>query len=180
MGRRRRQERGCDPHPGDIRQLQLAKSAIYSGIVLLQRVMGIDDEHLAELMLCGGFGNYINTESAVAIRLLPNISLDRIAYVGNAAHLGAQMALLSEHERERAEGLARRIEHVALARAAGLPGHLRRRNGLRRRARGRAGAHSGSRRGADAGRGRRATRIDRGRRATKVGGEMSGDGATVG
>ena len=77
--------------------------------------MGIDDEHLAELMLCGGFGNYINTESAVAIRLLPNISLDRIAYVGNAAHLGAQMALLSEHERERAEGLARRIEHVALA-----------------------------------------------------------------
>ena len=100
---------------GDIRQLQLAKSAIYSGIVLLQRVMGIDDEHLAELMLCGGFGNYINTESAVAIRLLPNIALDRIAYVGNAAHLGAQMALLSERERERAEELAQRIEHVALA-----------------------------------------------------------------
>ena len=100
---------------GDIRQLQLAKSAIYSGIVLLQRVMDIDDDHLAELMLCGGFGNYINTESAVAIRLLPNIALDRIAYVGNAAHLGAQMALLSERERERAEELAQRIEHVALA-----------------------------------------------------------------
>ena len=100
---------------GDIRQLQLAKSAIYSGIVLLQRVMGIDDEHLAELMLCGGFGNYINTESAVAIRLLPDIALDRIAYVGNAAHLGAQMALLSERERDRAEELAQRIEHVALA-----------------------------------------------------------------
>ena len=100
---------------GDIRQLQLAKSAIWSGIVLLQRVMGIDDADLAELMLCGGFGNYINTESAVAIRLLPNISIDRIAYVGNAAHLGAQMALLSERERERAEELAQRIEHVALA-----------------------------------------------------------------
>ena len=100
---------------GDIRQLQLAKSAIWSGIVLLQRVMGIDDADLAELMLCGGFGNYINTESAVAIRLLPDIALDRITYVGNAAHLGAQMALLSERERTRAEGLARRIEHVALA-----------------------------------------------------------------
>ena len=100
---------------GDIRQLQLAKSAIYSGIVLLQRVMGIDDAALAELMLCGGFGNYINTESAVAIRLLPNLPLDRITYVGNAAHLGAQMALLSERERERAEELAQRIEHVALA-----------------------------------------------------------------
>ena len=100
---------------GDIRQLQLAKSAIYSGIVLLQRVMGIDDADLAELMLCGGFGNYINTESAVAIRLLPNVPLDRISYVGNAAHLGAQMALLSERERTRAEELAQRIEHVALA-----------------------------------------------------------------
>ena len=100
---------------GDIRQLQLAKSAIWSGIVLLQRVMGIDDADLAELMLCGGFGNYISTESAVAIRLLPDIDLDRITYVGNAAHLGAQMALLSERERTRAEELARRIEHVALA-----------------------------------------------------------------
>ena len=100
---------------GDIRQLQLAKSAIWSGIVLLQRVMGIGDEDLAELMLCGGFGNYISTESAVAIRLLPNIPLDRISYVGNAAHLGAQMALLSERERTRAEELAQRIEHVALA-----------------------------------------------------------------
>ena len=100
---------------GDIRQLQLAKSAIWSGIVLLQRVMGIDNADLSELMLCGGFGNYINTESAVAIRLLPDVDLDRITYVGNAAHLGAQMALLSERERTRAEELARRIEHVALA-----------------------------------------------------------------
>ena len=100
---------------GDIRQLQLAKSAIWSGIVLLQRVMDIDDADLAELMLCGGFGNYIDTESAVAIRLLPDIDLDRITYVGNAAHLGAQMALLSERERTRAEELAQRIEHVALA-----------------------------------------------------------------
>lgn len=100
---------------GDIRQLQLAKSAIWSGIVLLQRVMGIDDADLAELMLCGGFGNYISTESAVAIRLLPDVPLHRISYVGNAAHLGAQMALLSERERTRAEELARRIEHVALA-----------------------------------------------------------------
>ena len=100
---------------GDIRQLQLAKSAIYSGIIMLQRVMGIDDADLAELMLCGGFGNYISTESAVAIRLLPRLPLERITYVGNAAHLGAQMALLSERERERAAELARRIEHVALA-----------------------------------------------------------------
>jgi uncharacterized 2Fe-2S/4Fe-4S cluster protein (DUF4445 family) len=99
----------------DIRQLQLAKSAIYSGIVLLQKVMGISDDDLAELMMCGGFGNYINIESAVRIRLLPALPLDTITYEGNAALMGAQMALLSETERERARDLAMRIEHVALA-----------------------------------------------------------------
>jgi uncharacterized 2Fe-2S/4Fe-4S cluster protein (DUF4445 family) len=99
----------------DIRQLQLAKSAIYSGIVMLQRVMGVSNDRLRELMLCGGFGNYINIESAVNIRLLPTLPTERITYVGNAALLGAQMALLSETERRRAFELAQRIEHVALA-----------------------------------------------------------------
>jgi uncharacterized 2Fe-2S/4Fe-4S cluster protein (DUF4445 family) len=99
----------------DIRQLQLAKGAICSGIVMLQHVLGVADAELTELMLCGGFGNYISTRSAVRIRLLPPLSLDRITYWGNAAALGAQMALLSETERERAAVLARDIEHVSLA-----------------------------------------------------------------
>lgn len=100
---------------GDIRQLQLAKGAICSGVVTLQKVMGVPDAEIAELMLCGGFGNYINTESAVRIRLLPALPLERIIYYGNAAALGAQMALLSETERARAEVLAREIAHVSLA-----------------------------------------------------------------
>ena len=99
----------------DIRQLQLAKSAIFSGVVMLQQVMGVPNEDLSELMLCGGFGNYISIESAVKIRLLPTLPLERITYVGNAALMGAQMALLSETERHRALELAQKIEHVALA-----------------------------------------------------------------
>jgi uncharacterized 2Fe-2S/4Fe-4S cluster protein (DUF4445 family) len=66
-------------------------------------------------MLCGGFGNYINIASAVKIRLLPELPIDRITYMGNAAAIGAQMALLSETERLRAFDLSQRIEHVALA-----------------------------------------------------------------
>jgi len=99
----------------DIRQIQLAKSAIYSGIVMLQTVMNVPNDQLAELMLCGGFGNYISVASSVKIRLLPDLPLDRITYMGNAAATGAQMALLSETERLRAFDLARQIEHVALA-----------------------------------------------------------------
>ncbi len=100
---------------GDIRQLQLAKGAICAGVMLLQKVMKLPTEKIAELMLCGGFGNYINTTSALRIRLLPELPADRITYFGNAAALGAQMALLSETERARAADVARRIEHVSLA-----------------------------------------------------------------
>jgi uncharacterized 2Fe-2S/4Fe-4S cluster protein (DUF4445 family) len=99
----------------DVRQLQLAKGAIYSGILMLKKVMGVETGQIKELMLAGGFGNYINIESAVRIHLLPDLPIEKIRYVGNAAALGAQMALLSESERNRAIALARNIEHVSLA-----------------------------------------------------------------
>jgi uncharacterized 2Fe-2S/4Fe-4S cluster protein (DUF4445 family) len=99
----------------DVRQVQLAKGAIASGIRMLQRLLGVADRDLAELMLAGGFGNYLSIRSAVRIGLIPALPEARIRYVGNAAALGAQLALLSEPERERAATLARRIEHVALA-----------------------------------------------------------------
>jgi uncharacterized 2Fe-2S/4Fe-4S cluster protein (DUF4445 family) len=82
---------------------------------MLRDVMGVTSDEIAELMLCGGFGNYISIESSVKIRLLPELPLERITYMGNAAAIGAQMALLSETERLRAFELAQGIEHVALA-----------------------------------------------------------------
>lgn len=100
---------------GDIRQLQLAKSAIYSGIAMLMSEMGVGADEMAELLVCGGFGNYVDLPSAVRIRLLPDMPADKITYAGNAALMGAQMALLSETELDRATELTGRIEHVALA-----------------------------------------------------------------
>lgn len=99
----------------DVRQVQLAKGAIASGVAMLQHVAGIPRERIAELMLAGGFGNYISIRSAVRIGLIPPLPEEKIRYVGNAASLGAQLCLLSETERERAEYLAARIEHVSLA-----------------------------------------------------------------
>jgi uncharacterized 2Fe-2S/4Fe-4S cluster protein (DUF4445 family) len=99
----------------DIRQVQLAKGAIGGGIRMLQRVLGVADADLSELLLAGGFGNYLSARSAIRIGLIPDLPVERIRYVGNAAALGAQLALLSEAERARAEELARSIEHVSLA-----------------------------------------------------------------
>jgi uncharacterized 2Fe-2S/4Fe-4S cluster protein (DUF4445 family) len=99
----------------DVRQLQLAKGAIASGIAMLQHVAGVPAAQVAELLLAGGFGNYLSIASAVRIGLIPDLGPERTRYVGNAAALGAQLCVLSEAERARADGLARRIEHVSLA-----------------------------------------------------------------
>jgi uncharacterized 2Fe-2S/4Fe-4S cluster protein (DUF4445 family) len=99
----------------DVRQVQLAKGAIAGGLRMLQHVLGIPDDAIAELMLAGGFGNYLSIRSARRMGLIPALPLERIRYVGNAAALGAQLALLSEAERARADEIAARIEHVALA-----------------------------------------------------------------
>src|SRR5881409_86677 len=99
----------------DVRQVQLAKGAIASGVTMLQHVAGVPTEMVAELMLAGGFGNYVSIASALRIGLIPPLPRERIRYVGNAASLGAQLCLVSETERARAETVAARIEHVSLA-----------------------------------------------------------------
>jgi uncharacterized 2Fe-2S/4Fe-4S cluster protein (DUF4445 family) len=99
----------------DVRQVQLAKGAIAAGVMMLQHVAGVPSETVAELMLAGGFGNYVSIESALRIGLIPPLPRERIRYVGNAASLGAQLCLVSETERARAETVAGRIEHVSLA-----------------------------------------------------------------
>jgi uncharacterized 2Fe-2S/4Fe-4S cluster protein (DUF4445 family) len=100
----------------DVRQVQLCKGAIASGVLMLQHVAGVPDERVSEIMLAGGFGNYLSIPSARRIGLIPpGVPEERIRYVGNAAALGAQLALVSETERRRAEEIARAIEHVSLA-----------------------------------------------------------------
>lgn len=99
----------------DIRQLQLGKGSIRAAIETLLRVAEASADDLGEIVLAGAFGNYIRKESAVRIGLLPSIDVDSIVPVGNAAGAGAKLALISVRERERASGLADRIEHIELA-----------------------------------------------------------------
>jgi uncharacterized 2Fe-2S/4Fe-4S cluster protein (DUF4445 family) len=112
------EESGRRGHPADAGrhpQLQLAKAAIYGGVLMLQKIMGIGDGPIEEVLLSGGFGNYVNIQSAVRIGLLPALPVERISYVGNTALLGAQLALMSETERALAFEVAGKVEHVALA-----------------------------------------------------------------
>jgi len=99
----------------DVRQVQLAKGAIASGIAMLLHVAAVPLERVEELLLAGGFGNYLSILSAIRIGLIPALPVGRVRYVGNAASLGAQLCLLSEAERARADTIASAIEHVSLA-----------------------------------------------------------------
>ena len=99
----------------DLRELQLAKGALYAGLQILLQEAGLTRDDLDEVLLAGAFGSYIRKESAREIGLLPGIPLEKITPVGNAAGRGARAALISRTERARAFALPEQIEHVELS-----------------------------------------------------------------
>jgi len=99
----------------DIREIQLAKAAIYTGAYVLMKRQGVTPSKIGKFYLAGAFGNYIDLQSARVIGLYPDVSLDRVRFVGNAAGAGARMALLSTRIRDLARELASKVEYVQLA-----------------------------------------------------------------
>ncbi|MEM1550280.1 MAG: ASKHA domain-containing protein [Candidatus Methanomethylicia archaeon] len=99
----------------DIREIQLAKAAIYSGcyILMKKKNLGLDD--INRVFIAGAFGNYIDVENAKIIGLIPDIPSDKVKFVGNTAIVGAKMALLSSEVRSEAESLANIIRYHELA-----------------------------------------------------------------
>jgi uncharacterized 2Fe-2S/4Fe-4S cluster protein (DUF4445 family) len=79
----------------DIREVQLAKSAILSGVKILLKQSGLSFDQIDTLFLAGGFGNYINIDSAIRIGLIPQQLKGRIIPVGNTSGTGALAALKS-------------------------------------------------------------------------------------
>ncbi|MBN2592886.1 MAG: DUF4445 domain-containing protein [Sedimentisphaerales bacterium] len=104
----------------DIRQMQLAKGAIRTGIKILQQKIGLEDSDVKRILLAGAFGNYIRRESALRIGLLPIVEVEKIHFVGNAAAAGAQKILLSRQCRNQARELARKIKYVEIAHEPGF------------------------------------------------------------
>ena len=100
---------------GDLRELQLAKGAIYAGLMILLKEAGIKADDLDQVLLAGAFGNYVRKESALTIGLLPPLPPDKIVAVGNAAGDGSKMALASKVIRERAIALPDKVEHLELS-----------------------------------------------------------------
>ncbi|MBU3946793.1 MAG: DUF4445 domain-containing protein [Proteobacteria bacterium] len=99
----------------DIRELQLAKSAIRTGIQLLLEAKGCTENDITQIIIAGAFGSYINVDSAVTVGLLPCLPVERFKQVGNAAGIGAKMALISSGKRLEAQNLASRTHYIELS-----------------------------------------------------------------
>ena len=97
----------------DVRQIQLAKAALYAGARLLMDRLGI--ERIDRLRLAGAFGNHIDVKYAMVLGLVPDCALDAAGSAGNAAGDGARIALLERGARDRIAALVRRIEKVETA-----------------------------------------------------------------
>ena len=98
----------------DVRAIQLAKGALYTGIHLLCREAGILKP--SSMLIAGAFGSYIDKQDALTIGLFPEMNLIDLNIVGNAAGAGAIMTLFDETCRQKALQLARSIRVIDLAR----------------------------------------------------------------
>jgi uncharacterized 2Fe-2S/4Fe-4S cluster protein (DUF4445 family) len=102
----------------DVRELQLATAAIRAGMHLLLRRTGLEPDDLGAVLLAGAFGNFIRRSNARRVGLLPQIPCSRVRFIGNAASLGAKLALLSTEERDYARRLVECTRHIDLSRDA--------------------------------------------------------------
>lgn len=99
----------------DVREVQLAKSAIASGIRILMKEAGLTYDKVDALYLAGGFGNYIRNKSAIRIGLLPAELENKIIPVGNTSGSGALISLKSDQFDDIINEFKEKMDYIELA-----------------------------------------------------------------
>ncbi len=96
----------------DVRQIQLAKAALYTAAQILLREA--DLERPDRIILAGAFGSHIDPTQALILGMIPDCPLENVSAVGNAAGDGARIALLNKAKRHEAMEVARSVTRVEL------------------------------------------------------------------
>lgn len=99
----------------DVRELQLAKGAIHAGAITLMKKYGVTEKDIDKVFLAGAFGSYVDPVSGMMVGMYPEMDLEKLRIVGNAAGTGARIALLSKRARKTAEELSKRAEYIELS-----------------------------------------------------------------
>ncbi len=97
----------------DIREIQMAKAALYSGARLLMDKFGVDK--VDRVVLAGAFGAHISPKHAMVLGMIPDAPLDKVTSAGNAAGTGARIALINNEARAEIEETVRNIHKIETA-----------------------------------------------------------------
>ncbi|MFK7940974.1 MAG: ASKHA domain-containing protein [Roseovarius sp.] len=97
----------------DIREIQMAKAALYSGARLLMDKFGVDE--VDRVVLAGAFGAHISPKHAMVLGMIPDALLDKVTSAGNAAGTGARIALLNCDARDEIEDTVHKIHKIETA-----------------------------------------------------------------
>jgi uncharacterized 2Fe-2S/4Fe-4S cluster protein (DUF4445 family) len=108
---------------GDIDNLVRAKAAMFAGYVTLLQNVGYTLQDLDQVILSGGFGNFINIENAIAIGLLPDLPRDRFQFVGNGSLQGATLLALSREMLAEERRVASMMTNFELSETPGFMNH---------------------------------------------------------
>ncbi|WP_328597314.1 ASKHA domain-containing protein [Heliobacterium mobile] len=99
----------------DVRQVQLAKGAIRTGIDLLLRSKGITSDAVDRVLIAGSFGYHLRAKSLIHLGLLPDSFDGKIEFIGNTSKTGAQAFLMNQSLRKEMEKGVTEIEVIELA-----------------------------------------------------------------
>ncbi len=97
----------------DIRQIQMAKAALYSGARLLMDKFEVDK--VDRIVLAGAFGAHISPKHAMVLGMIPDAPLENVTSAGNAAGTGARIALLNTEARREIEATVHNIHKIETA-----------------------------------------------------------------
>ncbi len=99
----------------DIDNLMRAKAAIFAGFSVLADSVGVPLESVEQLLIGGGFGQYINVEKAIQIGLLPDLPWEKFNFLGNTSLKGAYLALLDRNNRDEITEIANKMTYIELS-----------------------------------------------------------------
>ncbi|MGC1401300.1 MAG: ASKHA domain-containing protein [Thermodesulfobacteriota bacterium] len=99
----------------DIDNLIRAKGAMYAGYITLLSEVGLSMNDLEQVIIAGGFGNYINIEKSITIGLLPELPLEKFKFIGNGSLLGARLICFSNVLRSEIKNIFNKITNIELS-----------------------------------------------------------------
>ncbi|MDP2181494.1 MAG: ASKHA domain-containing protein [Actinomycetota bacterium] len=104
----------------DIESLMRAKAAIHAGISVLAECVDVDIEQVEEVIVAGGFGHYLDLERVMALGMLPELPVERFAFIGNGSLLGARRVATSSEMLRKAHKISEMMTYVELSVNAGF------------------------------------------------------------